>query len=102
MSALQESNKSHWATAATSHLPHSMVVQTDPILRFSVVSLHSPVARVFRVRRQKLSLRAALRLCRESLQGRSQLTVRRDRGLLSEQINRFDGLCFVPALPPIV
>src|SRR5262249_14937133 len=102
MSGSQTLNAWHQATTAIVNSSHSMVVRSFPILRLSAASLHSPVARVFRVPRQRLSLQEAARLCRQFLRVRSQLTVHRDRGLLTEQINRFAGFCFVLAPPPIV
>src|SRR4029079_10043269 len=83
-------------------LSHSVFVRPRPNLRLSAASLHSPVLRVFRVRRQRLSLQALLRL---SL-GFSRISWRRivpqDRLVWFAQIHRFAEPCFVLILPPTV
>src|SRR6476469_10740895 len=102
MSASQESNARHQATPATADLSHSMFVRSGPTLRLAAASLHSPVVPVFRVRRQKLSLRVMEHSCRGFSRVRWRSIVRRDRLLWFAQIHRLAELCFVLILQPIV
>ena len=75
------------------HAPSSDFLSLRVILQF---------LRVFRVRRQKLNLRALLRLSRGFSRVRWRPIVRRDRLPWFSQIHRFAGPCFVLILPPTV